>query len=656
MSVRASAGREQDQFLDVIDRDEAERRFHAVLDLRPLGEETVPLGEALGRVLSRDVPAPVDVPFFDRSNVDGYALRAADTFGAQEERARRLTINDESIAAGTVPRADVRPGTATVIATGGMLPRGADAVVMVEHTAVAGDEVHVLRPVAPGNAISFAGSDIGRGEIVLRRGEVLSSRETGVLAALGLAGVATYRRPRVAIVSTGDELVPPGQPMRPGLVYDSNATILADAVRELGGEPVPFGIVPDREGALRETVRRALAHDVVLLSGGTSKGAGDLSYRVVAELPPPGIVVHGVALKPGKPICLAAAGAAAGRPPVPVVILPGFPTSAIFTFHEFVAPVIRRLGGRPRETTATRPARMPVRVNSERGRTEYLLVNLVDGPRGIAAYPMGKGSGSVTAWSRADGFVTIPRQSEQVDEDAPVTVQLLGRTVEPADLVVIGSHCVGLDLLLGLLSERGFAVKSMAVGSTGGLAAVARGECDLAGVHLLDAETDTYNAPFLGPGLVLVKGYARMQGFVFRPDDDRFRGRTLEAAVAAALADPACHMVNRNRGSGTRVLIDRLLARGDERRQPPGFYVEVKSHNAVAAAVAQSRADWGIAIETVARDAGLGFIPLREEEFDFAIPADRQDRPAVRAFRQLLEEPATRALLARHGFPTAGPR
>jgi molybdopterin molybdotransferase/putative molybdopterin biosynthesis protein len=586
MSVRTNSGREQDQFLDVIDRDEAERRFHAVLDLRPLGEEVVPLNGALGRVLGQDVAAPVDVPFFDRSNVDGYAVRAADTFGALEERARRLRINDESIAAGVVPRTEVRPGTATVIATGGMLPRGADAVVMVEHTAVSGDEVQVLRPVAPGNAISFAGSDIGRGEFVLRRGEVLSSRETGVLAALGIASVTVYRRARVAIVSTGDELIAPGEPMQPGLVYDSNATILADAVRELGGEPVTFDIVPDRESALRETLRAALEHDVVLLSGGTSKGAGDLSYRVVADLPPPGIVVHGVALKPGKPICLAVARVGADRPPVPVVILPGFPTSAIFTFHEFVAPVIRALVGHPRETTATRPARMPVRVNSERGRTEYLLVNLVDGPRGVAAYPMGKGSGSVTAFSRADGFVTIPRQSEQLDEDAPVTVQLLGRTVEPADLVVIGSHCVGLDLLLGLVSERGFSVKSMAVGSTGGLAAVERGECDVAGVHLLDEATDSYNAPFLGPGLVLVKGYSRMQGFVFRPGDSRFESKTLREAIEAALADPACHMVNRNRGSGTRVLIDRLLTAGDARRQPPGFYVEVKSHNAVAAAVA----------------------------------------------------------------------
>jgi putative molybdopterin biosynthesis protein len=713
---RTSTGREQDQFLEVIDRDEAERRFHAVLELRPLGEEQMPLAEALGRVLARDVAAPVDVPFFDRSNVDGYAVRAADTFGAMEEQPRRLEINDETLATGVVPRLELSPGTATVIATGGMLPRGADAVVMVEYTAVEGDDVKVFRPVVPGANVTFAGSDIGRGQIVLRRAELLSSRETGVLAALGIDRVPVFRRPRVAILSTGDEIIAPGQPIRPGLVFDSNATIVADAVRELGGEPVPLGIVGDDETQLREMLQTALQHDIVLLSGGTSKGAGDLSYRVVSKLPPPvikaqesgvrgqvslvrgqvsgvrgqvsgvrassevssfnpeptatatrllspavavgsglnetgksAILAHGVALKPGKPICLAATCVSPDRSNVPVVILPGFPTSAIFTFHEFVAPVIRALAGRRREPAGSVTARMPVRVNSERGRTEYLLVGLVDGPRGLAAYPMGKGSGSVTAFSRADGFVTIPRQQELLEEDSAVTVQLLGRTIEPADLVAIGSHCVGLDMLLGLLHERGFRVKSLCVGSTGGLVAARRGECDLAGIHLLDAATDTYNAPFLTPDLELVKGYARMQGFVFRPDDERFRGRNLDNALAAALADPACRMVNRNRGSGTRVLIDRLLAG----KQPPGFYVEVKSHNAVVAAVAQGRADWGIAIETVARDAGLGFIPLREEEFDFAIPKSRLARPAVQAFLDLLQDPATRHLLARQGFRSA---
>ena len=643
---RLSTAYDQSQFLDVLPRDEAERRFRAALDLAPIGEKLVPLAGALGRTLAHDVVAPVDVPGFDRSNVDGYAVRAEDTFGATEDRPRRLRLNAETIATGVVPSGELEPGTATGIATGGMLPRGADAVVMVEHTHIEGDGIEVVRPVVPGAAVSFAGSDIGRGEVVLRRGELLSSRETGVLAALGIDQVSVYARPSVAILSTGDELVAPGTPPRPGLVYDSNATILADAVRELGGEPARLGIVPDDEKLLDEALEEALRHDVVLLSGGTSKGGGDLSYRAVGRLAPPGIVAHGVALKPGKPICLAATARQSDGRRIPVVILPGFPTSAIFTFHEFVAPVIRALAGRREETAGTLTARLPMRVNSERGRTEYLLVGLVEAPDGLAAYPMGKGSGSVTGFSRADGFIVIPRSDEQIEAGTTVTVRLLGRTVEPADLVAIGSHCVGQDLLLGLLHERGFRTKSLAVGSMGGLAAARRGECDIAGIHLLDPESDTYNAPLIEDGMTLVRGYGRMQGIVFRPDDDRFAGRAAEDAIRVALADPRCRLVNRNRGSGTRILIDRLLGAA----RPDGYHVEVKSHNAAAAAVAQRRADWGVAIETVARDAGLGFIPLREEQFDFVIPTARLGRPAVEAFIGLLEDPAVREQLRRRGF------
>src|SRR5947209_7957613 len=252
---------QQDQFLNVIDRDEAERRFRAVLDLSPLPGEEVPLEEALGRVLAHDIVAPIDVPGFDRANVDGFAVRAEDTFGASEDRPRILRLNQDVLAPGKEPSQQVLAGCATAIATGAVVPRGADAVVMIEYTDTSADGLIVRRPVTPGANITYAGTDIGRGETVLRRGELLTSRETGVAAALGLASLAVVRRPRVAIVSTGDELIPPGAAMRPGLVYDSNATILADAVRELGGEPVVFGIVPDDTAALTHLLRRALACD-----------------------------------------------------------------------------------------------------------------------------------------------------------------------------------------------------------------------------------------------------------------------------------------------------------------------------------------------------------------------------------------------------------
>ncbi len=435
-------------------------------------------------------------------------------------------------------------------------------------------------------------------------------------------------------------------------------------MRELGGEPIALGIVRDDETALRAALADALARaDAVLLSGGTSKGEGDLCYRVVADLPKPGVVVHGVALKPGKPICLAATrGADDHAHPKPVVILPGFPTSAIFTFHEFVAPVLRALGGRGLATPERLEATMPLRVTSDRGRTEYVLVGLVEGPAGLAAYPMGKGSGSVTTFSRADGFVTIPREVERLDEGARVSVTALGRGLEAADLVVIGSHCLGLDRLLAHVRRRGLRVKAMAVGSTGGLIAARRGECDIAGIHLLDDATDEYNRAFVGDDLELVKGYRRRQGVVFRADDPRFHdvpsanAEPDEAAVVALvdrlLDDASCRMVNRNRGSGTRILVDRLL--GD--RRPPGLHVEVKSHNAVVAAVAQGRADWGVAIETAARDAGLGFVPLRDEEFDFAIPPARLKRPGVVAFLEVLRDPAVREELRQSGFESPDSR
>jgi molybdopterin molybdotransferase/putative molybdopterin biosynthesis protein len=639
--------REQEQFLHVLDRDEAERRFRAALDLTPRAIETVPLDAALGRVLAADVISPVDVPSFDRSNVDGFAVVAEDTFGASEEVPRTVAVAEETIHTGIVPATVIRPGTAVEIATGGMIPRGADAVVMVEYTEIDGRDLRIARAVTPGSGVSFAGTDITSGETVLRRGESLTSRDTGVLAAIGVATVDVWRKPVVAILSTGDEIIAPGEPMQPAKVYDSNAQVLADAVRELGGEPTRFGITRDDLNALRTTLQSALETcDVVLLSGGTSKGAGDLSYRVVAELRDPGIVAHGVALKPGKPICLAATG---GRP---VVVLPGFPTSAVFTFHEFVAPVLRLLAGRGAQERTVVQARLAVKVNSEIGRTEFLLVGLVetagtdaDGTT-LAAYPMGQGSGSVTTFSRADGFATIGRHEEIVQAGTIVDVQLLGRDLQLADLVVIGSHCVGLDFLLGELQQQGVRSKFLAVGSTAGLDAAKRGECDVAGIHLLDPKTGEYNRPFLVPSLELVTGYGRAQGVVFRPGDRRFEGRTAHEAIVGVRRDTACVMVNRNQGSGTRALVDRLLGGV----KPPGYAVQPRNHNAVAAAVVQGRADWGVTLDIIARRAGLGFLPVQEEQYDFVVPTSRANRAGVAALKALLRDPRVRKALGHLGM------
>jgi molybdopterin molybdotransferase/putative molybdopterin biosynthesis protein len=636
----------QEQFLEVVDRDEATARFQRHLRLRPLGSETVRLPQALGRVLAHAVVADVDVPGFDRANVDGFAVQAEDTAAASERTPRKLALNAEILTPGCEPRFTVMPGMATLIATGGMVPRGADAVIMVEHTEAAEADgstaIEVRRPAAAGQFIAFAGSDLARGETVLRAGQLLTSREIGMLAAVGRAAVEVWRRPRVAIISTGDEIVAPGEPIRPGAVYDSNAAILAAAVEEVGGAPKRLGIGPDDEIVLSRLVDEGLAAcDMVILSGGTSKGAGDLCYRAVALLEDPGIVVHSVALKPGKPLCLAVTE---GKP---VVVLPGFPTSAIFTFHEFVAPVIRAFAGLPAEQAKRLPATLPLRVVSERGRTEYLMVSLLRGAEEdtLAAYPNAKGSGAVTAFSQADGFIAIGQHVESVPAGTRVGVQLIGNA-HLADLVIIGSHCVVLDVLIDRLQSEGISVKALNVGSTGGLAAAKRGECDIAGIHLMDPETGTYNGPYLTAELELVTGYRRLQGIVFRSGDLRFAGRPLDGAIAAALSAPDCLMVNRNAGSGTRILIDQLL----NGAKPPGYWAQPKSHNAVAAAVAQNRADWGVAIETVARQYGLRFIPAQDEHYDFIVPKARYERPSVQRFRALLADPAVVDALAAFGF------
>jgi putative molybdopterin biosynthesis protein len=634
-AIRRAAA--QEQFLEVVSAEEAKARFERHLDLSPLKAEPVALAAALGRVLAHDVTAPVDAPPFDRSGVDGFALRAADTVGASDASPRRLRLNAEVIASGHRPMIEVREETATTIATGGVVPRGADAIVMVEQTELieeAGSPaVEIRRAVSPGQFISYAGSDIARGETLLRRGTRIGSREIGMLAACGLAGVEVVRRPKVAVLSTGDELVALGEELRPAGVYDSNGAILAAAVTEAGGAAIAFGAFPDDAAALEKAIRHALAGcDLVVVSGGTSKGAGDLSHRVVSRLGQPGVLVHGVALKPGKPLCLAVVEKK------PVAVLPGFPTSAIFTFHSFVAPVIRALAGLPADAAQTIEAQVPVRVTSELGRKEFVLVALVPGKHGPAAFPTAKGSGAVTAFSQADGFIEVDALATALDADSVARVTLIGDKTQLPDLVVVGSHCVGLDVVMGRLAEQGIKTRVIAVGSMGGVTAARRSECDVAPVHLIDPATGTYNEYLAEKGLTLQRGWQRMQGFLHRPGDTRFFGRDAKAALRAALADRACLMVNRNAGAGTRILINQLLAGA----KPPGYANRPKSHNAVAAAVAQGRADWGIAIESVARLYGLQFLPLSPESYDFLLPDSRRAQPAVQAFIAALQEPSVK--------------
>ena len=396
---------------------------------------------------------------------------------------------------------------------------------------------------------------------------------------------------------------------------------------------------------LEAAMRNALeTSDMLVLSGGTSKGAGDVSHRIIARLGKPGIIAHGVALKPGKPLCLAVCD---GKP---VVILPGFPTSAMFTFHDMIVPVLRRMAGLPPRADAKVMAKVPVRIASELGRTEFVMVSLVEGDDGLIAYPSGKGSGAITSFAQADGF----------SEDRCAGRPDAGRHRGRGDAV--HAACAGAGSRHRRQPLHRARSRHRAAGACGPCRCARSRSAASAGSRRRSAANATLRRSicsmkkprattrrFSVDGLELVPGWRRMQGIVFRAGDARFEGLSAQDAVRAALADPACIMVNRNQGAGTRILIDRLL--GDVR--PDGYWNQPRSHNAVAAAVAQGRADWGMTIAPVAHAAGLGFIPLAEEHYDFALVTARKQRPAVQAFLAALASEEGRAALTRAGFRPA---
>jgi putative molybdopterin biosynthesis protein len=619
---------EQDQFLRILSRDEADLAFRAALSPKPLGKEAVPLAGLLGRVLAEDIRAPIDTPPFDRSVVDGYAIRADETREASDSRSVILTLNPETLSCGQVPRLAVERGFATTIATGAPMPRGADAVVMLENVEPIGEgRIAIRKGHAPGQNIAYAGSDIARGQTVLYRGAMITARDIAVLAAIGLAEAMVWRRPRIAVLSTGDELVAPGETLRPAGVYDSNGPVIAAALSENGCEAVPFGIIPDDLAHLGQAMRIALFEcDGLVLSGGTSKGAGDLTYRLIGELGAPGIIAHGVALKPGKPLCLAVCD---GKP---VVALPGFPTSAMFTFHDLVAPVFRQMAGLPPRESADVTARVPLRLPSELGRREFVMVALSEGADGIVANPVGKGSGAVTAFSQADGFLSIDALADHLPAGTITGVTLFSRGHRIPDFTIIGSHCTGLDLVVSRLNNQGIRVRILPIGSLGGVAALKRGECDIAPVHVLDVTSNSYNCALLTDHTRLIAGWRRMQGLQFRREDTHFVGKSIDDCALEVLRNPELLMVNRNAGAGTRVLIDQLL----KGARPPGYSNQPRSHNAVAAAIAQGRADWGVAIKQVADANDLGFLPIADEHFDFLVSTTPRRPEIIVAFEAAL--------------------
>jgi putative molybdopterin biosynthesis protein len=596
--------------------------------IRPLEVIEVPLLEAQGKVLAEDVRAPIDYPPFDRSTVDGYAVRSVDVAGASEVTPVSLRVTGK-VSVGSAPVGEVRPGEAYEIATGAMIPRGADAVVMEEHVSRKGDLLTVYRSVAPSENISQAGSDVSAGDVVLRAGTLLTAREIAVLAGLGVSRVKVYRPPRVSVFSTGVELTPPGAPLEPGHLYDVDGYVVTASLRELGVDAEFLGILPDNYEVMLNSVAKALEEsDVVITTGSTSAGYGDMIYRVFRDLGAE-VIVHGLKARPGKPTAIAVKGRKV------LFGLPGFPLSAMMNLYTLVTPVVLRMMGlEPTREVVKVRARIPFRFQAGRGFTELIPVQLVQGMEGISAYPLMAGSGSIAGIGLSDGFIVAEESREYFDENEEVEVTLFSRSLRVPELNIIGSNCPGIEVVLRVagLSRSS---RIISVGSMGGWLALRRGDADIAGTHLLDEKTLQYNVHMpkvvgLEGKVVIFRGYARRIGLLVRKGNPkRIRG------FEDMLRDDVV-IVNRNRGSGTRVLLDLRLREllGGKRPEDSvkGYTYEVKTHTAVATAIIQGRADVGLSLEAVARMFDLDFIPVGEEIYDFAVRRERLEKPAVRRF------------------------
>jgi len=401
--------------------DEAKKAISLTLKPQPLGIEALALLEAHNRVLAEDITSALDIPPFNRSTVDGYAVKAADTFGAEESSPAKLVVCG-MVHIGEPPTVSVATGEAAEIVTGAPIPEGADAVVMVEDTNREGNTLSVYGAVTPSANGMKKGADIKKDAVVLKKGQVLGSREIGVLAALGKAQVKVYGVPTVAVLSTGGEVTEPGEKLPAGKIYDINAYSLSTAVLESGGKPVYLGVVPDDAAELRAALERALASaDMVITSGGVSVGPKDLMPQTVAALGEPGLIVCGVAVKPGKPTTVALVGEK------PVFALPGHPTSALLLFHLLVRPVVQLWAGRPAGETVVVKAVAGARMFSARGRRTFVMVKLKrDAAERLVAEPVETGaSGAITTLAKADGFVEVPANQQFIDADEDVAVTLL---------------------------------------------------------------------------------------------------------------------------------------------------------------------------------------------------------------------------------------
>jgi len=637
-------------YLHDIPLSEAQARLMQALRERGLferlGDELIPLDErAAGRVLAEPVWAKISSPHYHASAMDGFALQAGATAGALPNQPVILKCGG----------GDDQPPQTAYVDTGDPMPAWADAVIPIESVEALDDSgkpaadprqpaaIRLRAAIVPWSNIRPLGEDIVATQLVLPAGHTLRPVDLGAIGACGHDQVRAARQPLVAILPTGSELVPPGQAVKPGDIIEYNSLVLASQINEWGARARRFSITPDDFDKICAQVRRAAKeHDLILLNAGASAGSEDFSARVVENLGE--LLVHGVAVRPGHPVILGMIqrdpDAARGRTAaVPIIGVPGYPVSAALTAEIFVEPLIARWLGRPPRDPITVQAALTRKMTSPAGDDDYvrMAVGYV-GDRLLAA-PLGRGSGMITSLVRADGITVLPRGSQGLPAGALVDVRLYR---SPNDLkrtiFAIGSHDMTLDLMAQYLAQRDRRLASANVGSMGGLIALQRGEAHLAGSHLLDPKTGSYNLKFIRealPGIPVkvVSLVGRQQGLLVAKGNPKGIQRLED------LARPNVRFINRQRGAGTRVLLDYHLSLLSIAQQAiQGYNQEEFTHLAVAAAVASGRADCGLGIAAAAQALELDFIPLFNEDYELIIPSRFYEDALLKPLLDLLSE------------------
>ncbi|MPY79074.1 MAG: molybdopterin biosynthesis protein [Actinophytocola sp.] len=592
---------------------------------------TVSLDAAVGRVTAAPVWATRSSPVGDAAAMDGIAVRAADTEGASPTTPLRLP-----------------PESYTVVDTGDPMPADRDAVVMREHVHYVDQAAEIMAAVAPYQHVRSIGEDVSAGELLLPEGHRLRPVDVAASAAAGATELVVRRQPKVAVIPTGDEIVPIGTPAREGEIVDTNSLMLVAQAQQAGCHAWAADIVPDDVSAISAAVRRAAEEaDVVLVIAGSSAGRDDYTARVVSDVGT--LAVHGVAVRPGHPVVL---GAVHGTPAVPVLGVPGYPVSAALTFDIFTAPMLARLEGAAPPHRPTTSARLARKLPSVAGMDDWVRVRLGSVRDRVVATPLPRGAGVLTSLVRADGLLFVPAAVEGHHAGEDVAVELLRPLPEiERTIVAAGSHDLILDLAASTLrgTDPLLTLVSSNVGSLGGLATLRDGLCHVAGSHLLHPATGEYTLPYLDElmpdrELAVVRLAHREQGLLVAS------GNPLDIGGLPDVAKRELRYVNRQRGAGTRVLLDHQLARlGIEPTAITGYGREEPTHLAVGAAVSSGRADCGLGIRAAAQAFGLDFVPVAEEPYDLVTDAANLTDPLLAPLWRLLGDADFLAAVERLG-------